>query len=173
MTQGYLQIHLSIQNQCLVADAKICIVTIGFFHTNWSFAGNAKITGENSSVETTWSHSWYTVTCFKQTCCGRQGLDSVFFFPSNFILVHVDNRHDLKRLQLRNCHTVINVIATQSFMWSRKRFLGTSLSTIERAVLLFSKFTIFEKYHKLRSGKCVFEVIDSNLESGNWTYSSK
>ena len=55
MTQGYLQIHLSIQNQCLVADANMYIVTIGFFHTNWSFAGNAKITGENSSVETTCS----------------------------------------------------------------------------------------------------------------------
>ena len=31
MTQGYLQIHLSIQNQCLVADANMYIVTIGFF----------------------------------------------------------------------------------------------------------------------------------------------
>ena len=53
ITQGYLQIHLSIQNECLVADANIYIVTIGFFHTNWSFAGNATITGENSLVETT------------------------------------------------------------------------------------------------------------------------
>ena len=46
------------------------------------------------------------------------------------------------------------------------------LKYFERVVLLISKFTIFEWYHK-RSGKCIYEVIDSNWENGDWTHSFK
>ena len=52
-------------------------------------------------LQTTWQRkqklvavSWYTKTCFKRACYGRQGLDSVWFH-SRFFSVHVDNRHKL------------------------------------------------------------------------------
>ena len=108
--------------------------------TNWIFAGNKTVTGENSSVETTWQRErklvtvfWHTVICFKRAYYERQGLDSVWF-RSKFILVHVEKRHDLQRTQLRNRHAFVYVI--------KKALQWTSLSTIERVVLLFPKSTI-------------------------------
>ena len=140
----------------------VSIVTIGFSHL-LDFCGEHNNSGgkQLGRDHLQWERklgtvSWYTETCFKRTCLGRQGLEGIWFY-SNFILVHIDNRHDLWCNQLRYRHAVAmlsprsrNVIATQSQCYRhavvyviQEALPGTSCSTIKRVVLLFSQFTIF------------------------------
>ena len=89
----------------------VSIVTIGFSHL-LDFCGEHNNSGgkQLGRDHLQWERklgtvSWYTETCFKRTCLGRQGLEGIWFY-SNFILVHIDNRHDLWCNQLRYRHAV-------------------------------------------------------------------
>ena len=68
-----------------------------FLFIDMTLAGNATITGENSLVETSMREGkLVTISRYlpRWTYYGRQRLD-IFWFHSNFILVHAENRHDL------------------------------------------------------------------------------
>ena len=60
--------------------------------TNWTFAGNATITAENSSVETTWSGNGNSLRFVVHGDLLQASLPQTLssWFHSNFISVHVD-----------------------------------------------------------------------------------